>query len=203
MAQVPSLPDVAPPGEQSLPLSAGDPQVPECWEPDRGVHAGQALAGARGHRGRAPPGDQSILAAGFAERSPWATAATACRCPGADLGRQCRHDAGGSSGSTRTAASVLPPTRCGWIRAAIQEYILQQLVAWSRWAPPGGAGRSCFFNLRKVKGQLQAIEDGDLPPETVTEIADPSSTCSEQDVINMNRRLASPDHFAQCSPAGQ
>jgi len=78
-----------------------------------------------------------------------------------------------------------------WIRAAIQEYILHSwsLVKMGTTA----AQKKLFFNLRKVKGQLQAIEDGDLPPETVTEIATQLDV-SEQDVINMNRRLASPDH---------
>ena len=55
------------------------------------------------------------------------------------------------------------------------------------------AQKKLFFNLRKLKGQLQAIEDGDLPPETVTKIATDLDV-PEQDVINMNRRLASPDH---------
>jgi RNA polymerase sigma-32 factor len=78
-----------------------------------------------------------------------------------------------------------------WIRAAIQEYILHSwsLVKMGTTA----AQKKLFFNLRKVKGQLQAIEDGDLPPETVNEIATRLDV-SEQDVINMNRRLASPDH---------
>ena len=78
-----------------------------------------------------------------------------------------------------------------WIRAAIQEYILHSwsLVKMGTTA----AQKKLFFNLRKLKGQLQAIDDGDLPPETVTEIADRLNV-PEQDVINMNRRLAAPDH---------
>ena len=78
-----------------------------------------------------------------------------------------------------------------WIRAAIQEYILH---SWSM-VKMGttAAQKKLFFNLRKLKGQLQAIEDGDLPPETVTKIATDLDV-PEQDVINMNRRLASPDH---------
>lgn len=78
-----------------------------------------------------------------------------------------------------------------WIRAAIQEYILHSwsLVKMGTTA----AQKKLFFNLRKLKGQLQAIEEGDLPPETVTEIATRLDV-PEQDVINMNRRLASPDH---------
>ena len=56
-----------------------------------------------------------------------------------------------------------------WIRAAIQEYILHSwsLVKMGTTA----AQKKLFFNLRKLKGQLQAIEDGDLPPEIVTTIA--------------------------------
>ena len=78
-----------------------------------------------------------------------------------------------------------------WIRAAIQEYILHSwsLVKMGTTA----AQKKLFFNLRKLKGQLQAIEDGDLPPETVTEIATRLNV-PEQDVVNMNRRLAAPDH---------
>ncbi|MGP1395683.1 MAG: RNA polymerase sigma factor RpoH [Inquilinaceae bacterium] len=78
-----------------------------------------------------------------------------------------------------------------WIRAAIQEYILHSwsLVKMGTTA----AQKKLFFNLRKLKGQMQAIEDGDLPPETVEAIATRLDV-PEQDVINMNRRLASPDH---------
>ncbi|MCB9948190.1 MAG: RNA polymerase sigma factor RpoH [Rhodospirillaceae bacterium] len=78
-----------------------------------------------------------------------------------------------------------------WIRAAIQEYILHSwsLVKMGTTA----AQKKLFFNLRKLKGQLQAIDEGDLPPETVREIATQLDV-PEQDVISMNRRLASPDH---------
>src|SRR5882724_8456795 len=78
-----------------------------------------------------------------------------------------------------------------WIRAAIQEYILHSwsLVKMGTTA----AQKKLFFNLRKLKGQLQAIEEGDLAPETVTKIATELSV-SEEDVVNMNRRLAAPDH---------
>jgi RNA polymerase sigma-32 factor len=78
-----------------------------------------------------------------------------------------------------------------WIRAAIQEYILHSwsLVKMGTTA----AQKKLFFNLRKLKGQLQAIEEGDLSPENVKKIATTLSV-SEDDVINMNRRLAAPDH---------
>ncbi|MBB6250867.1 RNA polymerase sigma factor RpoH [Nitrospirillum iridis] len=78
-----------------------------------------------------------------------------------------------------------------WIRAAIQEYILHSwsLVKMGTTA----AQKKLFFNLRKLKGQMQAIEDGDMSPETVTAIATKLDV-PEQDVVSMNRRLGSPDH---------
>jgi RNA polymerase sigma-32 factor len=78
-----------------------------------------------------------------------------------------------------------------WIRAAIQEYILHSwsLVKMGTTA----AQKKLFFNLRRLKGQMQAIEDGDLRPEQVTEIARLLAV-PEQDVVSMNRRLAAPDH---------
>tara|TARA_B100000315_G_scaffold205655_1_gene199463 strand:- start:218 stop:1102 length:885 start_codon:yes stop_codon:yes gene_type:complete len=78
-----------------------------------------------------------------------------------------------------------------WIRAAIQEYILH---SWSLVKiGTTAAQKKLFFNLRKIKGQLQAIDDGDLAPETVTEIARRLDV-PEHEVVNMNRRLAAPDH---------
>jgi RNA polymerase sigma-32 factor len=78
-----------------------------------------------------------------------------------------------------------------WIRAAIQEYILHSwsLVKMGTTA----AQKKLFFNLRKLKGQMQAIDEGDLSPEHVTAIATKLDV-PESDVINMNRRLGSPDH---------
>ncbi len=78
-----------------------------------------------------------------------------------------------------------------WIRAAIQEYILHSwsLVKMGTTA----AQKKLFFNLRKLKGQMQAIEEGDLSPENVRKIAEELDV-AEADVISMNRRLASPDH---------
>jgi len=78
-----------------------------------------------------------------------------------------------------------------WIRAAIQEYILRSwsLVKMGTTA----AQKKLFFNLRKIKGQLQAIEEGDLHPDTVTVIADKLKV-PEHDVVQMNRRLSAPDH---------
>src|SRR6201989_2143421 len=78
-----------------------------------------------------------------------------------------------------------------WIRAAIQEYILH---SWSL-VKMGttGAQKKLFFNLRRLKGQMQAIEDGDLQPEQVAKIAKVLDV-PEQDVVSMNRRLGTPDH---------
>jgi RNA polymerase sigma-32 factor len=78
-----------------------------------------------------------------------------------------------------------------WIRAAIQEYILHSwsLVKMGTTA----AQKKLFFNLRRLKGQMQAIEDGDLKPEHVAKIAHLLDV-PEQDVVNMNRRLSSPDN---------
>jgi len=78
-----------------------------------------------------------------------------------------------------------------WIRAAIQEYILHSwsLVKMGTTA----AQKKLFFNLRKLKGQMRAIEEGDLSPEQVNKIAT-TLDVPEADVISMNRRLSSPDH---------
>ena len=78
-----------------------------------------------------------------------------------------------------------------WIRAAIQEYILH---SWSM-VKMGttAAQKKLFFNLRKIKGQMQAIDEGDMPPETVTEIARRLNV-AEEEVVSMNRRLTAPDH---------
>ncbi len=73
-----------------------------------------------------------------------------------------------------------------WIRASIQEYILRSwsLVKMGTTA----AQKKLFFNLRRTKSQLQALEEGDLKPETVAKIATKLGV-SESDVISMNRRL--------------
>ena len=77
-----------------------------------------------------------------------------------------------------------------WIRASIQEYILHSwsLVKMGTTA----AQKKLFFNLRKLKGQMQAIEEGDISPEQVTKIATRLGV-PEEEVVNMNRRLAAPD----------
>jgi len=78
-----------------------------------------------------------------------------------------------------------------WIRASIQEYVLRSwsLVKMGTTA----AQKKLFFNLRKVKGQIDAIEDGDLNPEHLAEVSTRLGV-SKQDVISMNRRMAGPDN---------
>ncbi len=73
-----------------------------------------------------------------------------------------------------------------WIRASIQEYILRSwsLVKMGTTA----AQKKLFFNLRRAKGQLQALEEGDLRPDQVAAIAKKLGV-PEEDVISMNRRL--------------
>ncbi|ABS67230.1 RNA polymerase sigma factor RpoH [Xanthobacter versatilis] len=74
-----------------------------------------------------------------------------------------------------------------WIRASIQEYILRSwsLVKMGTTA----AQKKLFFNLRKAKSQISALEDGDLKPEHVKQIATKLGV-TEQDVVDMNRRLS-------------
>jgi RNA polymerase sigma-32 factor len=73
-----------------------------------------------------------------------------------------------------------------WIRASIQEYILRSwsLVKMGTTA----AQKKLFFNLRRMKGQITALEDGDLKPEQVKKIATTLGV-PEDDVVSMNRRL--------------
>ena len=74
-----------------------------------------------------------------------------------------------------------------WIRASIQEYILR---SWSLVKiGTTAAQKKLFFNLRRMKGQIQALEEGDLKPENVKTIATKLGV-SEDEVVNMNRRLS-------------
>ena len=78
-----------------------------------------------------------------------------------------------------------------WIRASIQEYILR---SWSLVKiGTTAAQKKLFFNLRRLKGQIKAVEDGDLNPENVTRIATELDV-SEEEVVSMNRRMAGGDH---------
>jgi RNA polymerase sigma-32 factor len=74
-----------------------------------------------------------------------------------------------------------------WIRASIQEFILRSwsLVKMGTTA----AQKKLFFNLRRMKNQIEAFEDGDLKPEDVTKIATHLGV-TEEDVVSMNRRMA-------------
>ena len=73
-----------------------------------------------------------------------------------------------------------------WIKAAIQEYILR---SWSLVKMGTTANQKrLFFNLRRLKGKIQALEEGDLKPHQVQEIATRLGV-SEEEVVSMNRRL--------------
>ena len=77
-----------------------------------------------------------------------------------------------------------------WIRAAIQEYILH---SWSLVKiGTTAAQKKLFFNLRRLKGEMKAIDDGDLSHEQVHEIAQRLDV-PEEEVVNMNRRLTGGD----------
>ena len=77
-----------------------------------------------------------------------------------------------------------------WIRASMQEYILR---SWSLVKiGTTSSQKKLFFNLRKVKNQIQALEDGDLKPENVELIATKLGV-SEADVVSMNRRMSGSD----------
>ena len=77
-----------------------------------------------------------------------------------------------------------------WIRAAIQEYVLHSssLVKMGTTA----AQKKLFFNLRRLKGQMNALDNGDLPPEQASRIAE-ALDVPVQDVVTMNLRMAVPD----------
>ena len=77
-----------------------------------------------------------------------------------------------------------------WIRASIQEYVLR---SWSM-VKMGttAAQKKLFFNLRKAKSHIGAIEEGDLTPEHVATLSDRLGV-TEREVTDMNRRLSGPD----------
>ena len=73
-----------------------------------------------------------------------------------------------------------------WIKASIQEFVLR---SWSLVKMGTTANqKKLFFNLRKVKSQIEALEDGDLRPDQVQLIAKKLGV-TEEDVVSMNRRL--------------
>jgi RNA polymerase sigma-32 factor len=78
-----------------------------------------------------------------------------------------------------------------WIRAGIQDYILR---SWSLVKiGTTAAQKALFFNLRRLKSQMRAFDNGDLKSEQVTTIAR-TLDVPEREVISMNRRLAGSDH---------
>jgi RNA polymerase sigma-32 factor len=78
-----------------------------------------------------------------------------------------------------------------WIKAAIQEFVLR---SWSQVKIGTTASqKKLFFNLRKIKSKINALEDGDLSPKQVTHIAE-TLDVSENDVVSMNRRMLGGDH---------
>ena len=86
-----------------------------------------------------------------------------------------------------------------WIRASIQEYILRSwsLVKMGTTA----AQKKLFFNLRRTKGQIEALEEGDMTHEHVETIAKKLGV-SEEEVVNMNRRMSGPDSSLN-APVGE
>ncbi|MDP3493383.1 MAG: RNA polymerase sigma factor RpoH [Hyphomonadaceae bacterium] len=86
-----------------------------------------------------------------------------------------------------------------WIRAAIQEYILRSwsLVKLGTTA----AQKKLFFNLRRLKGEISAMEEGDLRPENLTTIATKLGV-TEDEVTSMNRRMASGGDASLNAPIG-
>ena len=87
-----------------------------------------------------------------------------------------------------------------WIRASIQEYILR---SWSMVKlGTTSAQKKLFFNLRKAKARIGAIEDGDLHPDTVKKLAQDLSV-AEHEVVDMNRRLAGSDASLNITVGGE
>jgi len=87
-----------------------------------------------------------------------------------------------------------------WIRASIQEYILR---SWSMVKlGTTSAQKKLFFNLRKAKARIGAIEEGDLRPENVKQLANELSV-TEEEVVQMNRRLAGSDASLNVTIGGE
>ncbi len=87
-----------------------------------------------------------------------------------------------------------------WIRASIQEYILR---SWSMVKlGTTSAQKKLFFNLRKAKARIGAIEEGDLRPENVKQLANELSV-TEEEVVSMNRRLAGSDASLNVTIGGE
>jgi RNA polymerase sigma-32 factor len=87
-----------------------------------------------------------------------------------------------------------------WIRASIQEYVLRtwSLVKMGTTA----AQKKLFFNLRRLKSQMQAIDEGDLKPDQVEEIATKLGVKTDE-VMSMNGRLSGPDASLNAPRGGE
>ena len=78
-----------------------------------------------------------------------------------------------------------------WIKASIQEYVLR---SWSLVKiGTTAAQKKLFFNLRKIKSKISALDEGDLSPDQVTKIATELSV-PEKEVVSMNRRISGSDY---------
>jgi RNA polymerase sigma-32 factor len=89
-----------------------------------------------------------------------------------------------------------------WIKASIQEYVLR---SWSLVKiGTTAAQKKLFFNLRKIKSKISALDEGDLSPDQVTKIATELSV-PEKEVVSMNRRISGSDYSLNTpvSEAGQ
>jgi len=89
-----------------------------------------------------------------------------------------------------------------WIKASIQEYVLR---SWSLVKiGTTAAQKKLFFNLRKIKSKISALDEGDLSPDQVTKIATELSV-PEKEVVSMNRRISGSDYSlnSPVSEAGQ
>ncbi len=86
-----------------------------------------------------------------------------------------------------------------WIRAAIQEYVLRSWTTVK--VGTSAAQKKLFFNLKKLKSRLDAVDQNSLTDEQISEIASELDV-SEQDVVDMDQRMSAHDQFLN-SPAGQ
>ncbi len=87
-----------------------------------------------------------------------------------------------------------------WIRASIQEYVLR---SWSMVKlGTTSAQKKLFFNLRKAKARIGAIEEGDLRPENVARLAEDLSV-TQKEVVDMNRRMAGSDASLNVTVGGE
>ncbi len=78
-----------------------------------------------------------------------------------------------------------------WIKAAIQEFVLR---SWSQVKIGTTASqKKLFFNLRKIKGKINALEDGDLSPKQINHISE-ALNVTKDEVVSMNRRMLGGDH---------